>query len=327
MIEIESRYRNALKEYKFIDLFCGIGGFHLALSSFGAKCVFASEIDPHAVSVYKDNFNIEPKGDITKIHAKDIPLHDIICAGFPCQSFSISGKLNGLDDPNGQLYKNIVRIAKHHKPKLILMENVKNLEVHDKRKTLDIIKQDFARAGYKLFTQVLNASDFGVPQSRQRLYLIAFRKDLAVKEFLFPVGDNRIVSLELVLEENPCEQSFVNRDFTLHNNEPSEPVNRLVRIGSIGKGRQGERIYSRKGHAATLSSQGGGLGGRTGMYLVGNRIRKLTTRECARVMGFPEKFKIADKPSTCYNQFGNSVVVDVLQEILKCAVAFLKGGI
>jgi len=128
-----SENEQKLKGYKFIDLFCGIGGFHLALSSFGAQCVFASDIDKEACAVYEKNFNMKPDGDITKIEAKDIPKHDILCAGFPCQPFSISGNQKGFDDEKGRgkLFFDIVRIAKYHKPKVLLLENVKNFEKHD----------------------------------------------------------------------------------------------------------------------------------------------------------------------------------------------------
>ena len=121
-----------LQGITFIDLFCGIGGFHSALSSLGGQCVFASDIDKHAAESYKKNYGIVPYGDITKIDVKSIPNHDIICAGFPCQPFSISGNQKGFDDPRGKLFFNVVEIAKHHKPKVIFLENVKNFEKHDK---------------------------------------------------------------------------------------------------------------------------------------------------------------------------------------------------
>ena len=160
MLKVDSEL---LKGYNFIDLFCGIGGFHLALSSFGAKCVFASDIDENARKIYKKNLKLEPRGDIIKIKNKDIPAHDILCAGFPCQPFSISGNQKGFDDPRGKLFFQIIRIARYHKPKIILLENVKNLKTHNYSNTLREIKEQLNKIGYYVFDEVLTASDFGVP--------------------------------------------------------------------------------------------------------------------------------------------------------------------
>lgn len=315
-----------LKGFTFIDLFCGIGGFHLALKSFGAKCVFASDINQQAIETYENNFKLKVSGDITKIAPQNIPHHDIICAGFPCQSFSISGKKKGLDDPRGQLYKNVVKIAKYHKPKIILLENVKNLETHNKGQTLEQIKRDFQQIGYTIFSKVLNASDFGIPQARKRIYFVAFRNDYKINNFLFPEKHKIVVELNSILEDCPTESVYVKnrQDINIYNPIPPIKPNALNRIGEIGKGRQGERIYSPYGHATTLSSQGGGIGGKTGMYLIDNKVRKLTSRECARLMGFPDDYKLSESLNTCYCQFGNSVVVDVIQEIVNKILNYFK---
>lgn len=316
-----------LKGFTFIDLFCGIGGFHLALKSFGAKCVFASDINHQAIETYEKNFKLKVSGDITQIDPKDIPNHDIICAGFPCQSFSISGKKKGLDDPRGQLYKNVVKIAGYHKPKIILLENVKNLETHNNGQTLEQIKNDFQKIGYTIFSKVLNASDYGIPQARKRIYFVAFRDDYKINNFLFPEKHKTIVELNSILEDDPTDNVYVKnrKDLNIYNPIPEIKPNVLNRIGEIGKGRQGERIYSPNGHATTLSSQGGGIGGKTGMYLINNKVRKLTSRECARLMGFPDDYKLSESLNTCYCQFGNSVVVDVLQYIIISILNTLKG--
>ncbi|MBE5739191.1 MAG: DNA cytosine methyltransferase [Clostridiales bacterium] len=310
----------SLKDYKFIDLFCGIGGFHLALSSFGAKCVFASDIDVNAKKVYEDNFKIKVSGDITKIKESDIPEHDIICAGFPCQAFSISGKKGGFNDfkGRGELYKNVVEIAKYHQPKFILLENVKNLEAHNNGTTLKTILRDFEDVGYDMFFKVLNASDYGIPQARKRIYIVGIRRDLNIKEFSFPEPVKKKSFLKDILEIDIDRSSLlINRDdVKIDYNIEEKETGSLLRIGHVGLGRQGERIYSVQGHSITLSSQGGGVGGKTGMYLINGKVYKLSGRECARLMGFPDKYKIAETNNLCYCQFGNSVVVDVLQHIL-----------
>lgn len=153
-------YLNGLK---FIDLFSGIGGFHIALSSFGAKCVFASEWNKHASETYSANYNITPVGDITKVEEKDIPSHDILCAGFPCQAFSVSGKQMGFNDTRGTLFFEVARIAKHHKPKIILLENVKNFAKHDSGKTLKTVILALNEIGYNVYYKILNTSNFGLP--------------------------------------------------------------------------------------------------------------------------------------------------------------------
>ena len=312
MIEIENKF---LTNATYIDLFCGIGGFHLALSSFGAKCIFASDIDAKARDVYRKNFNIEPYGDITKIKNKDIPPHDILCAGFPCQPFSISGNQNGFDDPKGKLFYQIIRIARFHKPKILLLENVKNLKTHNDSNTIMEMKKQLNSIGYDVHDQILSASDFGIPQARERLYIVAIIKSMKVKNFKFPTATNQDVHLNDILydEENKYDV-IVKRQYFLN----ERPLHRkgLIQVARIGRGRQGERIYSPEGYSTTLSSQSGGLGGKTGMYLINGIVRKLYPRECARLMGFPDSFIYAQEISSIYRQFGNSVVVDVLQSIL-----------
>lgn len=318
MISIKNKF---LAEHTFIDLFCGIGGFHLALSSFGARCVFASDINKDAQTSYQKNFGICPYGDITKIAVQDIPKHDVLCAGFPCQPFSISGNRQGFEDEQGRgrLFFNIVDILHAHHPKVVLLENVKNLEKHDKGKTLLRIKTALEMEGYTVYSRVLCAADFGIPQARQRIYFIAFRNDLDVCDYQFPAGMNEFKTLDSVLikdAENEIDGNyFINRECSLKK-EDYNRSKRLIRIGQIGLGRQGERVYSTKGLASTLSSQSGGLGGKTGLYLINGRVRKLYPRECARLMGFPDSFVLAQTQERCYNQFGNSVVVDVLQHII-----------
>lgn len=312
MINIKEKY---LKGYTYIDLFCGIGGFHLALRSFGATCVFASDIDRKARSVYQKNFGFEPAGDITKIKCKEIPSHDILCAGFPCQPFSISGNQEGFNDPHGKLFFEIIRIARFHKPKILLLENVKNLKTHNNSKTITEIRSQLNGIGYDVYDKVLSASDFGVPQARERLYIVAIRKDLKIKKFDFPSAiDKKTCLNDILYDESDEFDVLVKRKYSINR----RPLRRkgLVQVARIGQGRQGERIYSPLGCSTTLSSQSGGLGGKTGMYLIDGVVRKLYPRECARLMGFPDDFIYAQEISSVYKQFGNSVVVDVLQLII-----------
>ncbi len=313
MINIEVKFLNNMR---YIDLFCGIGGFHLALSSFGAECVFASDIDSKARNVYENNFKIEPSGDITKIKNKEIPPHDILCAGFPCQPFSISGNQNGFNDPQGKLFYQIIRIARFHKPKILLLENVKNLKTHNNSKTIAEIRKQLNKIGYDVYDEILSASDFGIPQARERLYIVAIKKSLRVKQFNFPTAKRKEIHLnDILYDESDKYDVLVKRQYSI-NDRPLHKKG-LIQVARIGKGRQGERIYSPEGFSTTLSSQSGGLGGKTGMYLIDGTVRKLYPRECARLMGFPDNFIYAKEISSAYKQFGNSVVVDVLQYIVK----------
>ena len=314
-----------LNNFKFIDLFAGIGGFHIALSSFGAKCVFASEIDKYAAETYKENFDIEPYGDITKINENDIPKHDILCAGFPCQAFSISGKQKGFEDSRGTLFFDVARIANSHRPKVLFLENVKNLAQHDEGRTLSIILRTLDNLNYTTNIKVLNASNFGLAQNRERIYIVAFRKDIDSKNFNFPLPTNQCIALEQFLEEETKNAKVIERkDINIYKDiENSESLfgstffNRPMQIGIVNKGGQGERIYHPKGHAITLSANGGGVGAKTGLYKIDGKIRKLSPRECARLQGYPDTFKINKLMTQSYKQFGNSVPINVLQYITR----------
>jgi len=317
--------KNILSNYNFIDLFAGIGGFHLALKSFGANCVFASEWDKFASATYQENFGIKPFGDITKINENEIPTHDILCGGFPCQAFSISGKQKGFEDARGTLFFDIARIVNHHKPKVLFLENVKNLVKHENGKTLEIITNILKELDYEVFTKVLNSSNFGLPQNRERLYILAFHKSIDSNKFSFPSPTNEPICLNQILENQPKNAKVINREdieiyknYTVSSNLFSDIqlLNKPIQIGKVNKGGQGERIYHPFGHAITLSAHGGGVGSKTGLYLINDKIRKLSPRECARVQGFPESFILNSSDTQTYKQFGNSVSVNVLQHIL-----------
>ena len=318
---------------KFIDLFSGIGGFRLALEKYGMECVFSSEWDKDAQKTYEANFGNKPEGDITKIEESTIPEHNILCAGFPCQAFSISGKQRGFEDTSGTLFFDIARIARYRKPEILFLENVKNFARHDSGKTLKVVLDTLDDIGYLTFHKVLNASFYGVPTARKRIYIVAFRKDLGIKNFRFPSPKNVPVKLlnYLLPESEVPKELFIKRDDIklrdikinqlLDNSFPQKPI----RVGTINKGGQGERIYSDLGHAITLSAYGGGAGSKTGAYLVNHKVRKLAPRECARVMGFPDDFKIPVSTTQAHKQFGNSVAVPVLESIFESIVRVYNG--
>ena len=323
MIET-NKYKNSLKNIKFIDLFAGIGGFRLALESFGAKCVFSSEWDKYAKETYKKNFNENPSGDITKISEKEIKKHDILCAGFPCQPFSISGKKKGFNDARGTLFFDIARIVKFHKPKILILENVKNILSINKGETIKTIRSILEDdLGYYTSINLLKGSDFGVPQKRERVFFICFHNSLKVKNFNLSKPNFDHLSVRDILEDKNFSKIEINRkDIKFHKDNFNSDLfsnypSKIIRIGTINKGGQGERIYSIDGLGVTLSAYGGGPGRKTGAYLINNKIRRLSTRECARMMGFPESFKLLNNDNQSYTQFGNSVIVNVVQFIIK----------
>lgn len=320
--------RKALQGYTFIDLFAGLGGFRLALESFGARCVYSNEWDIPCQKVYAENFGDTPDGDITKVDENAIPDHDILCAGFPCQAFSISGKQRGFEDSRGTLFFDVARIVKAKKPKVVFLENVKNFATHDNGRTLEVVRSTMEELGYTFYQRVLNSVDYGVPQKRERIYMICFRKDLNVENFSYPQPFKLTRHVEdfLLKDEEMVKHLYVNRPDTYMSDITDNTYSdKPIRLGTVNKGGQGERIYSTKGIAITLSAYGGGVFAKTGGYLINGKTRRLHPRECARIMGYPDNYKICSNANQAYQQFGNSVVVDVLQLITEQIALALEG--
>jgi DNA (cytosine-5)-methyltransferase 1 len=305
--------------HQFIDLFCGIGGFRVALEKQGMNCVFSCDIDEQARKAYYENFKETPAGDITEISEKEIPKHDILCAGFPCQSFSISGKQGAMKDNRGQLFYEIVRIARYHQPYVMLLENVKNILSVDDGKVIKTIKTKLDEIGYYINLSILNASHFGVPQARERVYFVCLRKDIIsnsdfILKYKQPKPNNKQIFLENILEKKVDESLYIDREDIVINKENVEHQLKPIRIGIVNKGGQGERIYSPFGHAITQSAYGGGVGARTGLYLIDDRVRRLSITESKRVMGFPITHFVSDGIQG-YQQLGNAVIPDMISYV------------
>lgn len=303
--------------YKFIDLFCGIGGFRKALEKKWLECVFSSDIDKDVQEAYKINFGDKPQGDITEIPEKKIPKHDILCAGFPCQSFSISGKRLGISDNNGRLFYEIIRIAQYHQPHILLLENVKNILNISNGEVIKTIDQKLDEIGYKVYRDILNASFFGIPQARERVYFVCLRKDFESEytlKYTKPEESYKRVFLDNILEKDVENNLYIDRSDIVLDTAPVERQLKPIRIGQVNKGGQGERIYSPFGHSITLSAFGGGVGARTGLYYINNRIRRLSIRECKSLMGFPKNYYVADGLKG-YQQLGNSVIPKIIENI------------
>ncbi len=321
-------------ELRSIDLFAGIGGIRMGFDqAFGnsINTVFVSEWDSYAQKTYATNFpSIHPiNGDITKIDEKDVPEFDICLAGFPCQAFSLAGQRKGFDDDykgmsRGTLFFDVARICSHHMPKVIFCENVKGLTIHDKGKTFKIITGTLEQMGYKVFHKVLNSKDFGVPQNRERIYIVAFRNDIAPDNFNFPRPTGKKVCIRDIMEEKPVPAKYylstqymdtLRRHKERHaakGNGFGYEIRELDSIaGAIvcgGMGRERNLIIDKRQKDLKPTTHIKGEVNREG-------IRKMTPREWARLQGFPDSFKLPLSDVHLYKQFGNSVTVPVIRAI------------
>lgn len=312
---------------KFIDLFCGMGGFRLAFEKQGGKCVFSSEIDPYAIKTYELNYGETPSGDITKINASDIPNHDIICAGFPCQSFSIAGKRMGFEDTRGTLFFDVARIMKEKKPDFAFLENVKGLTNHDGGKTLETILSTIREIGYDCKYKVLNAADYGVPQARERWYCVCVRKgsgyDINDFEFPEPIELQKKVKdlVDLSCNDEYAVTKICKQNIETHLALKSIEVDDNTLAYEV---RPSRCQFKKNGIAPTLTAKMG-TGGNNIPVLV-KYMRELTERECLNLMGYPDDFKYY-KGSHMYKQIGNSVCVPVITLIAeKIAMMIKKKG-
>lgn len=300
------------KKIKIIDLFAGIGGIRLGFEqAFGKdlECVFTSEIDKFAIQTYIANFGNENiYGDITKISEKDIPEHDILLAGFPCQPFSQAGLKKGFKDTRGTLFFDIERILISKKPKAFLLENVKQLKGHDKGNTLKVILQHLNDTGYKTYVKVLAAKDFGIPQNRERIYIVGFL-DKTV-DFKFPEPMKKEIKVGDILEKDPNEK------YTISNKLWAGHQRRKLMHKEKGNGFGYGLFNENSSYTNTISARYYKDGSEILIEQKGKNPRKLTPREAARLQGFPETYKIdAVSDNQLYKQFGNSVCVPVIEKI------------
>lgn len=321
-------------KFKFIDLFAGIGGFRLALQNLQGKCVYTSEWDKKAKETYRVNFGEVPFGDITKEETKSyIPNDfDILCAGFPCQAFSIAGKRGGFEDTRGTLFFDVAEIIKRKQPKAIFLENVKGLRSHDRGKTLNtilnVLRNDLGY--YVPDPQIINAKDFGVPQNRERIFIVGFHKNTGVSEFEYPepiskkqtfadVKEKQVVPTKYylstvyldTLKKHKKRHERKGNGFGYVVIKDNEIANAVV---CGGMGRERNLVCD---HRITDFTPTTNIKGRVNR----NGVRKMTPREWARLQGFPDEFRIPVSDAAAYKQFGNSVAVPAIEatakEILK----------
>ena len=323
-------------KFTFIDLFAGIGGFRIAMQNLGGNCVFSSEIDKYAKQTYEINFGEVPFGDITRIDENNIPEHDVLCAGFPCQSFSIAGKRKGFEDETrGTLFFDIKRIIKAKKPKAFFLENVKGLTNHDKGRTLKTILK-ILRDELNYYVpdpKIINAKDFGVPQNRERIFILGFRKDLDIKKFDYPKPFEKKLAFKDIKEGKEVSVKYylsTQYQYTLRNHKE--------RHKNKGNGFGFEIIKDNQCANAIVV---GGMG-RERNIVIDNRLtnfkpitkikgevnrdgwRRMTPREWARLQGFPDRYKIKVSDAQAYKQFGNSIAIPAIQSTARILINKLE---
>lgn len=293
------------RPFKFIDLFAGLGGIRIPFERFNGDCVFSSEIDDACQDAYAANFGDRPLGDITQIDPKTIPSHDILLGGFPCQAFSIIGRQKGFSDTRGTLFFNIEEILRIKRPRAFLLENVKQLYTHDAGHTFQVIQKKLLELGYNVHTQILNSLEFGVPQKRERTYIVGFLDDV---NFVFPEG-GKPYDLAAVLEDD--------RDVPKKYHASDYIIKRRMKAVKGTPPTPSIWHENKSGNISALPFSCALRAYASYNYLLVNGRRRLTEREMLRLQGFPEKYKIVCNYSQTRQQAGNSVTVKVIEAIAR----------
>ena len=315
----------AKRQFTFIDMFAGIGGMHIGFERAGGKCVWSNDIDKYSIRTYTENFGSENvfSGDIRTVSTTEIPDFDILCAGFPCQPFSLAGvsKKNSLNRPHGfkdqtqgTLFYEIVRVLRDKRPAAFFLENVKNLKSHDKGKTFKVIEGALRELGYSFHYQIINAKSL-VPQNRERIFMVGFRNRLIGYEF--PKIPNRKPRLRDILEQEVPEKYTLTDNLWKYLQAYAEKHRRQGNGFGFG-------LADLDGHTRTLSARYHKDGSEILIPQKGKNPRRLTPRECARLQGFPDTFRIPVSDTQAYRQFGNAVAVPVIELLAKSVVQTLS---
>lgn len=292
--------------FDYIDLFAGIGGFHQAAANNGGNCVFASEINSYAQQAYEANYGMKPHGDIISVEVDDIPDHDMLFAGFPCQPFSIIGNRHGFDDMRGTLFFEIVRILQAKEPPMIVLENVKQLATHDKGNTLRRILEALDEIGYIVDWEILNALDFGLPHKRERTIIIGFREQESFDSYQWPKKQISYTPLSTLLEKQVDERFYASKFIR----EKRKAAHKSKYYPSIWHENKSGNVSSHPFSCALRA-------GASYNYLLVNGERRLTPREMLRLQGFPDSFKIVCSDSQTRKQAGNAVPIPMVQAVIR----------
>lgn len=294
-------------DHTFIDLFAGIGGIRIPFDEMGYHCMFSSEWDAKACRTYFANFGVVPYGDITKIPAERIPKHDVLLAGFPCQAFSIMGKMQGFADTRGTMFFEIERILKHHQTPYILLENVKQLVGHDGGRTFRVILDRLDKLGYYVKWQVLNALDFGLPQKRERVIIVGFKNQDDCEKFSFDIPHTPYNLADILEDDKDVDPSLFASDHIIAKRQ-EKTAGKTVFFPSIWH-------ENKAGNISVLNYSCALRTGASYNYLLVNGVRRPTSRELLRLQGFPEKYKIAVSNQDIRRQTGNSVAVPMIRMV------------
>ena len=312
------------KKIKFIDLFCGLGAFHTAFNrnnKFQNKvkytCVLACDINEGVRNIYEENYGIKPEGDINNININTIPDFDILCAGFPCQPFSIAGNQKGFkDDTRGNLFYKILEIVDKKQPSILMLENVKNLYTIHKGETFKVIKNELEKRGFNLSYKVIDSRYYNSPQSRHRIYIIC-NKD---KKYTFRNIKRPIVPVSTIIDNTITDFFDFTQKYKLEKcSGKSMMIYKLINKKTGKGGRQGERVYDITKCGPTICASSGGPGAKTGLYYFDGKIRKLSVNETLKMFGFDNSYKyecLSNKKKMLF-YLGNSIVVNVLEELIK----------
>ena len=319
-------------QIRYIDLFCGLGAFHTAFNgpSTPFQCIMACDINETVRKIYQQNYNLEPKADIRQIKPEEIPDFEILCAGFPCQPFSIAGNGEGFQDrEKGNLFYDILKIIDAKKPPMCILENVKNLETHDNGNTYATIRTELTTRGYQITSKVMNAANYGSPQARQRIFIVA-TKD---RPFTLPQGTSPATPVSSIIDTTIRRDDIDREKYELKEKKtkasPGKPhilydvISRQTKKG----GRQGERVYSIDSVGITVCASSGGPGAKTGLYKVDEQLRRLSVKETLGMFGFPLTYNFTSvSQEEALFCLGNSIVVQVIQAFVPNILAWFTNA-
>ena len=313
-----------IKKVKYIDLFCGLGAFHAAFDRINIiqnytkyTCVLACDINKDIRKIYEENYRIKPEGDINEINLNTIPDFDILCAGFPCQPFSIAGNQKGFKDKTkGNLFYSILKIIDKKQPSILILENVKNLYTINKGETFKIIKNELEKREYNVSYKIIDSRYYNCPQSRQRIYIICNKNNI----YTFKEINNPIIPVSTIIDNSIRDFFNYTEKYKLEKSTGKSMMKYKLINKKTGKGgRQGERIYDITKCGPTICASSGGPGAKTGLYYFNGKIRTLSVKETLKMFGFNENYKyesLSNKKNMLF-YLGNSIVVNVLEELIK----------
>lgn len=316
-----------VRPIRYVDLFCGLGAFHEAFKrSGGFECVFACDINDRVRSIYEANHGLAPEGDIKSIDPSLLPDFDLVCAGFPCQSFSIAGLRKGFGDDRGNLFYDVLRFVDAKQPRVVILENVKNLKAHDGGRTYSTIKDLLEARGYQFSSMVMDSAHHGSPQCRQRIFMVAVKGS----KFVFPEKKSSHTPVSSIIDSSDPSSWNNSGYYLVSKNSKVRPFRPRILFDVFSDatkkgGRQGERVYDPAGCGVTVCASSGGPGAKTGLYKIGKAIRKLNSRECLKMFGFPESYDFLGATEQQRMFFlGNSIVVNVVESLIPGIVEIFR---